>query len=158
MTKPTEWPVRPAKTLISLGILPVWSVFAVRMKKSRVINYPLRTQQSLIRLGRCPGWSESLHTPFCWFRHAAHYSEFTAVWSNNNKIKSSNKVSGIVHSNGLNIEASSFEGRFLSDILMILTEDRKFKEIDKFWGNGHKFSHCYIVRTNMSQGIWNPWK
>ena len=25
MTKPTKWPVRPAKTLISLGICPVWS-------------------------------------------------------------------------------------------------------------------------------------
>ena len=25
MTKPTKWPVRPAKTLISLGMHPVWS-------------------------------------------------------------------------------------------------------------------------------------
>ena len=25
MTKPTKWPVHPAKTLISLGICPVWS-------------------------------------------------------------------------------------------------------------------------------------
>ena len=25
MTKPTKWPVRPAKTQISLGICPVWS-------------------------------------------------------------------------------------------------------------------------------------
>ena len=29
MTKPTKWPVHPAKTQISLGICPVWSVFAV---------------------------------------------------------------------------------------------------------------------------------
>ena len=29
-TKPTKWHVRPAKTQISLGIRPVWSVFAVR--------------------------------------------------------------------------------------------------------------------------------
>ena len=29
MTKPTKWHVRPAKTQISLGIHPVWSVFAV---------------------------------------------------------------------------------------------------------------------------------
>ena len=27
MTKPTKWPVRPAKTQISLVILPVWSEF-----------------------------------------------------------------------------------------------------------------------------------
>ena len=32
MTKPTKWPVRPVQTQISLGICPVWSVFAVRMK------------------------------------------------------------------------------------------------------------------------------
>ena len=37
MTKPTKWPVRPAKTQISLGIHTVWSEFS---------------------LG-CPGWSES---------------------------------------------------------------------------------------------------
>ena len=33
MTKPTKSPVRPAKTQISLGICPVWLVFAVCMKK-----------------------------------------------------------------------------------------------------------------------------
>ena len=33
-TKPTKWHVRPAKTQISLCIRPVWSVFAVRMKKA----------------------------------------------------------------------------------------------------------------------------
>ena len=37
MTEPTNWHVRPAKTQISLGILPVWSVFAVRMKKAWVM-------------------------------------------------------------------------------------------------------------------------
>ena len=33
MTKPTKWRVRPAKTEIGLGVRPVWSVFAVRMKQ-----------------------------------------------------------------------------------------------------------------------------
>ena len=28
-TKPTDWPVRPAKAQISLGICPVWSVYIV---------------------------------------------------------------------------------------------------------------------------------
>ena len=32
-TKPTKWHGRPAKTQISLGICPVWSEFAVHMKK-----------------------------------------------------------------------------------------------------------------------------
>ena len=51
--------VRPAKTQISLGICPVWSVFAVRMKKAWVLSYPLSAQWRLIRLGGCPGWSKS---------------------------------------------------------------------------------------------------
>ena len=34
MSKPTKWHVHPAKTQISLGIHPVWSVFIVRMKKA----------------------------------------------------------------------------------------------------------------------------
>ena len=46
MTKPTKWHVRPAKTQISLGIRPVWSVFAVRMKKARVLSYALSTQHT----------------------------------------------------------------------------------------------------------------
>ena len=50
MTKPTKWHVCPAKTQISLGICPVWSVFALRMKKAWVLSY---------QLSRCPGWSES---------------------------------------------------------------------------------------------------
>ena len=54
MTKPTKWPVRPTKTQISLGILPVRSVFAVRIKKDLALNYPLRAQRRL-RLGGCPG-------------------------------------------------------------------------------------------------------
>ena len=46
-TKPTKWHVRPAKTQISLGIHPVWSVFAVRMKKAWVLSYPLSAQRRL---------------------------------------------------------------------------------------------------------------
>ena len=57
--KTNRMTVRPAKTQISLGICPVWSVFTVCMKKASVLSYPLSAQQRLIRLGRCPGWSES---------------------------------------------------------------------------------------------------
>ena len=39
--------VRPAKTQISLGIHPVWSVFAVCMKKAKVLSYPLSAQRRL---------------------------------------------------------------------------------------------------------------
>ena len=47
MAKPTTWQVRPAKTQISLGIRPVWSVFAVRMKKPWVLSYQLSAQRRL---------------------------------------------------------------------------------------------------------------
>ena len=36
MIKTNKMSVRPSKTQISLGIRPVWSVFAVRMKKAWV--------------------------------------------------------------------------------------------------------------------------
>ena len=39
--------VRPAKTQISLGIRPVWSVFPVHMKKAWVLSYPLSAQRRL---------------------------------------------------------------------------------------------------------------
>ena len=58
-TKPAKW-LCAQRRQISLGIRPVWSVFAVRMKKARVLSYPLSAQQRLlIRLGGCAGWSES---------------------------------------------------------------------------------------------------
>ena len=61
---------------ISLGIRPVWSVFALRMKKAWILSYPLSAQRRLIRLGGCPGWSESSLSAqsFCWFSHVAAHS------------------------------------------------------------------------------------
>ena len=50
MTKPTNWPLHPAKTQISLGIRSVWSVFAVRRKEHWVLSDPL---SALLRL-----WSD----------------------------------------------------------------------------------------------------
>ena len=47
MTKPTKWHLHPAKTPISRGIRPVWSVFAVRMKKPLILSYPLNAQRWL---------------------------------------------------------------------------------------------------------------
>ena len=45
--KTNKMTVRPAKTQISLGIRPVWSVLAVRMKKAWVLSYRLSTQRRL---------------------------------------------------------------------------------------------------------------
>ena len=88
MTKPTKWPVHPAKTQISLGIRPVWSVSA-KTQISLGIR-PVWSESSLCtqwvakdpsflhadskdsdQTGRMPGWSESsLGTkPLCWFCH-----------------------------------------------------------------------------------------
>ena len=39
MTKPTKWPVCPAKTQISLSIRPVWSELVVCLKKVWVLSY-----------------------------------------------------------------------------------------------------------------------
>ena len=66
--KTNKMSVPPAKTQISLGIRPVWSVFAVCMEKPGVLSLLLNTQRRL--------WSEcSLGAQsFCWFPHAAaHY-------------------------------------------------------------------------------------
>ena len=45
--KTNKMSVRLAKTQISLGIRPVWSVFAVCMKKAWVLSYPSSTQRRL---------------------------------------------------------------------------------------------------------------
>ena len=44
-TRQNQQSVRPAKTPISLDIHPVWSVFAVRMKKPWVLSYPMNAQR-----------------------------------------------------------------------------------------------------------------
>ena len=65
VTKPTKWHMHPVKTQISLGICPVWSVFAVCSmdnlgpKLSSCGQWRLWSDCGLIRLGGCPGWSES---------------------------------------------------------------------------------------------------
>ena len=71
-TKPTIWPVRPAKTQISLGIHPVWSESSPSAWRSLGPNsYPLSAQQRQIRLGECQSWSESFwaHILSCFRPH-----------------------------------------------------------------------------------------
>ena len=65
--------VCPTKTWISLGIRPIWSLFAVRMKKYWVLNYLLSAQWWLGSDWAMPRlmslrWT---HTLFYWFCHAA---------------------------------------------------------------------------------------
>ena len=54
MTKPAKWHMRPAKTQISLGIRPVWSVVTVRMKKAWVLSCPLSASEDTDQTGWMP--------------------------------------------------------------------------------------------------------
>ena len=74
MTKPTKWPLRPAKTQISLGIRPVWSESS--LSTWRNIG-PLTTywahREDSDQTGLMPrlNWVFAGHTSFCWFSGAA---------------------------------------------------------------------------------------
>ena len=83
--------MRPAKTQISLGIRPVWSVFAVCMKKAGVLSYPLSAQ---VRLWS--NWADSqadlslcwVHTYFVgfvmsWLKYSKNSKKFLDVYFNN---------------------------------------------------------------------------
>ena len=70
--KTNKMSVRSAKTQISLGIRPVWSVFAARMKKPWVLIYLLSTQRRPDQTGRMPRliWVFARCTlSVCWFCH-----------------------------------------------------------------------------------------
>ena len=54
LTKPTKWYVRPAKTQISLGIRPVWSVFAVRWMGRWGHNFFHADSEDSDQTGRMP--------------------------------------------------------------------------------------------------------
>ena len=98
MTKPTKWHVHPAKTQISLGIHPVWSV--QNQQNGVCAQWRLRSAWASIQsdqssrsawrnlgflathwahsedsdqTGRCPCWSKSSlgAQSFCWFCHEA---------------------------------------------------------------------------------------
>ena len=60
ITKPTKWPVCPAKTQISLGICPVWSESSLSALRNvgslATIKHIAKT---LTSLGRYLGWFES---------------------------------------------------------------------------------------------------
>ena len=57
--KTNKMSVRPAKTLISMGIRPVWSESQSLSAWRKPWVPTERTAKTLIRLGGCPGWSES---------------------------------------------------------------------------------------------------
>ena len=80
MTKPTKWLC--AQRRLSLGSRPVWSVFAVHMKKASVLSYPLSAQRSLWSDWADTQADQSLrwaHTHFVSFVMSWHISSFHVV-------------------------------------------------------------------------------
>ena len=69
MTKPTKWSVHPAKTKISLGILPVWS------ESSLCAQWVAKEQSFLSADNEDSADAQAdlslrwVHKPFCWFWH-----------------------------------------------------------------------------------------
>ena len=75
MTKPTKWPVHPAKTRISLGIRPVWlesSLSTWRNIGSLPIEHTVKTPPRLIFSLH---WA---HRLICWFCHAQAHVQCNA--------------------------------------------------------------------------------
>ena len=73
MTKPTKWPVRPAKTQIRLGVRPVWSESSLSAWRNLwALSYPLSTQRRLLG-GWAGGW--------CWLASSAGASCYICTFT-----------------------------------------------------------------------------
>ena len=92
MTKSTKWFVHPAKTQISLGMHPVWSVFTVRLKKAWVLSNRWAHSKDSDHTGRMDSQADlnlqCAKRSFCWFCHvAAHFCSlnqlhiFLCLWT-----------------------------------------------------------------------------
>ena len=84
MTKPTKWPVRPAKTQIRLGICPVW------LESSLSAHWVAADSEDWSdEADAQPDMSLCLaHRSFCWFCHAvalSHILEFMTFFEEEKK-------------------------------------------------------------------------
>ena len=85
-TKPTKWPVRPAKTQISQGIHPVWSESSMSVLRIAKDLWLLHADsEDSDQTGRIDAQADlSLcwaHRSFCWFCHeAAHFLPYTGSY------------------------------------------------------------------------------
>ena len=79
-TKPTKWPVRPAKTRTILGIRPDRSESSLPHEETLAPQLRIvHTANTLIRLSRCVGWSESSLGAQCHFVIPRHSSNRLSV-------------------------------------------------------------------------------
>ena len=84
MTKPTMWPVRPAKTQLSLGIRPVWWEFSLCaqwvVKNSIFLHTNSEDSDPTERMPKLMSlrW---VQMSFCWFCHEAAQFCFKQVFA-----------------------------------------------------------------------------
>ena len=71
MTKPTIWPVRPAKTQISPGIHPVWSESLLSAWRNIGLLTAKRVHSEDSDQTQADQSLRWTHMPLCWFCHAA---------------------------------------------------------------------------------------
>ena len=73
MTKPTKWPMHPAKTQISQGIRPVWSESSLCAqwvaKDPSFLHADSKDSDQTERMPRPDLKLRRAHMPFCWFFH-----------------------------------------------------------------------------------------
>ena len=82
-TKSRKWPVRPAKTQISLGIRPVWSEPSLSAWRNLgSLNTHWAQSEGSDQTGRMPRliWVRWAHRPYCWFCHAAAHCVCHIRW------------------------------------------------------------------------------
>ena len=115
--KTNKMAVRPAKTQISLGIRPAWSlirVFAVRMKKAWVLCYPLSAQRRL-----WSDWADAQADLSLRWMHT-HFVGFVMSWLKCWKVSPSNQ-SVFIALRGVIIKFESFlQMLFIYEYILII--------------------------------------
>ena len=157
--------VRPAKTYISLGIRPVWSVFAVRMKKAWVLtcSYPLSAQRRLwsdwayAQADLSLRWAHSLFS--FWFCHeAAQLCILTAeddinAWGQRSARRSKKKVIN----NNYN-ESKTLQWKFESVFMELEKFESVYMELEELenlkvsiwnWGEGTFYVITFCVHKSV---------
>ena len=84
MTKPTKWPVRPAKTQISLGIHPVWSESSLCAQWiAKDPKFLHADSEDSDQTGLMPRliWVFAGAQSFCWFCHEAAQMYKICKWA-----------------------------------------------------------------------------
>ena len=154
--------VRPAKTQISLGIRPVWAVFAVRMKKPFILGYPLSASEDSDQTG----WLPRLFWVFA--GRTGHLVGFVVRWlinvKNNVRFNHGFEVFNVYCDPRININARRGGGEGGGAGALISTEGRNKHLTPKTRGwmlllhTPNLFLvHLYLVFNNYSNNLSRPY-